>query len=145
MNAVSSQPVPERDDAVDAHAVRYARSRRRCVAACAALLALLAASAALGRLHLGVGNLFAGAGIAVVKAAIVAYVFMSLREASPLTRTVAAAGVAALLVLGLLSLVDFLPRHDEAAELQQPQWVRPAFAQFHPPTADPAPLKGVSP
>jgi caa(3)-type oxidase subunit IV len=136
MNAVSSESVPEPDDGGDAHAVRYARSRRRCVAACAALLALLAASAALGHLQLGIGNLVAGAGIAVVKAAIIAYVFMSLREASPLVRTVAAAGVAALLVLGLLSLVDFLPRHDEPAAWQQPQWVPPALTQFHTPNAE---------
>ena len=75
-------------DVISDHALRYARSRRHYIVACVALLLLLATSAALGRVHMGIGNLIAGVGIAVVKAAIVAWIFMSLREASPLTRIV---------------------------------------------------------
>jgi cytochrome c oxidase subunit 4 len=135
-------------DVISDHALRYARSRRHYIVACVALLLLLATSAALGRVHMGIGNLIAGVGIAVVKAAIVAWIFMSLREASPLTRIVAAAGVVALLLLGTLSLIDFIPRHDEPTAWQQPQWVPPALDQPHrtlpsstlptaPPTAHP--------
>jgi cytochrome c oxidase subunit 4 len=138
MNADSLEEVSN-DGAVDEHAARYARSRRRYVLACGALLALLAASAATGHLHLGIGNLLLGVGIAVLKAAIVACIFMSLREAPALTRLVAAGGLAALFVLGVLSLVDFIPRHDEPAAWQSPQWVPPALVQPHPSTTPPRP------
>jgi cytochrome c oxidase subunit IV len=125
MNAVVSADL-------EPHARRYAASKRRYAWACIALLALLAATAAIARVHLGAGNLVASLGIALIKALIVAWVFMSLREESGLTRIVAIVGVVALVILGSLSLVDFLPRKgDEAVRYQQPQRVPPTLSQAH--------------
>ena len=109
----------------------FVRARRRALVAWLALLLLLAASASIARLHLGAGNLVASLGIALLKSAIVAWIFMSLREARPLPRMAMAAGAAALLLLGGLSLVDFAVRHDEPARWQSPQAVPAAWAQQH--------------
>jgi cytochrome c oxidase subunit 4 len=142
MNAVIS---PIASDDREAHHRRYTASTRRYRWACLALLLLLAATAAIARVHLGLGNLAASLGIAFIKALIVAWVFMSLRDEPGFTRLVAAVGVVALLILGSLSLVDFGPRRgDEAVRYQSPQWVPPVLAQPHP-AAPAAPPKGDRP
>jgi cytochrome c oxidase subunit 4 len=114
----------------DTHDPRYTASKRRYVRACIALLALLAATAAIAHVPLGIGNLVASLGIAFIKALIVAWVFMSLRDEPGLTRIVACVGVVALAILGSLSLVDFLPRNgDESVRYQQPRRVAPMLSQ----------------
>ncbi|MDB5731186.1 MAG: hypothetical protein JWQ03_1081 [Variovorax sp.] len=115
-----------------AHNRRFLRARRHYAIAWVALLALLAASAASGWFHLGIGNLVAGVGIALVKGAIVAWLFMALRDAPPLICIASVAGLAMLLILAGLSLVDFGPRHNETALYQRPQQVPPVLAQAHP-------------
>jgi caa(3)-type oxidase subunit IV len=109
----------------------FGRARRRCVRAWIALLLLLAASAASAHFHLGLGNLVAGVGIALVKAAIVGWIFMELDGATGLARTVAGVGVGALMLLGGLSMVDFAPRHDEPTPYQPPAAVAPLLMQRH--------------
>jgi len=108
------------------------RARRRFLLAWLALLLLLAASALSAHFHLGVGNLIAGVVIAIVKAGIVAWVFMGLREAPGLLRVVAATGVGVLLLLAGLGGVDFGTRRDEATPYQRPEAVPPALVQVHP-------------
>jgi len=99
----------------------FPRIRRRLLLAWLALLALLAASALTARLHLGAGNLLVSLGIAFVKFAIVAAVFMGLRERHLLPRIALVASLLALVVLGLLSGVDLWVRRDEATRWQPPQ------------------------
>ena len=125
------------DDDRAAHDRRFLRARRHYAIAWVALLALLAASAASGWVHMGVGNLVAGLGIALVKGAIVAWLFMALRDAPPLVRIASVAGLAMLLVLAGLSWVDFGPRHDEPAAYQRAQQVPALLRQAHPPAWPP--------
>ena len=75
-----------------------------------ALLALLALTTASAFLPLGSLNLAANLGIAVLKAALVALVFMHVRGGPPMVRIAAVAGLFWLALLAALSLVDFLPR-----------------------------------
>ena len=112
-----------------------AHPRRRLVVAWLALLLLLAASAGTARLHLGIGNLVASLGIAALKTAIVAWVFMELRAAPALFRVVALVGAAALAVMLSLGLVDLLSRRDEPSAWQTPQQVAPTLSQMHRPPA----------
>lgn len=116
------------------HDERYRRALVRFGATWLALLALLAASAATALWHGGIGNLVASTGIALLKCALVAWVYMGLREASAPPRAAAAIGAFALLLLAALSLVDVLPRRalpDAAAAWQQPQRIAPVLAQAH--------------
>jgi caa(3)-type oxidase subunit IV len=107
------------------HAERYRKARRRYAVAWAALMLLLAATATIGRLNLGIGNLLAGLGIAFIKCAIVVWVFMAFDRASTLVRLAFGAGLALLLVLEGLSLLDFAPRRDEPARWQTPHQIAP--------------------
>jgi cytochrome c oxidase subunit 4 len=113
----------------DPRGLRHAR--RRLAGAWLALLVLLALSALSAHFHLGTGNLIAGVGIAIIKAGIVAWIFMGLREAPALLRLVAAAGLGILLLLAGLSGVDFGTRRDEATPYQRPEAVPPALVQAH--------------
>jgi caa(3)-type oxidase subunit IV len=112
-------------------AKRYNRSRRRYLFACFALLVLLVATSLIAQLHLGAGNLVASMAIAVCKTAIVVWIFMDMGASSPLLRLVAAAGVAALIALSCLSLLDFASRDVEPTPWQQPQQIAPAIQQKH--------------
>jgi cytochrome c oxidase subunit 4 len=76
----------------------------------AGLLALLAATLALGYVPMGRGNLVAGLGISVLKLILVAVVFMKLPRSAPLTRFAAAAGLFWLALLFALSATDYLTR-----------------------------------
>ncbi len=119
--------------AADSPLARFRHARRVYVWTWLALLLLLATSAASAHFHLGVGNLIAGIGIALVKAALVGWIFMALNEAPALVRTAAGVGLGVLCVLGGLSLVDFGPRADEATAYQQPAAVAPVLTQVHRP------------
>ncbi len=106
-------------------------ARPRLVFTWIALLLLLAASAATSQLQLGVGNLLLSLGIAALKTALVAWVFMQLQSATPQVRAAAACGLLFALLLGLLSLVDFVPRRHDPAPYQAPQRVQPLVQARH--------------
>ena len=72
-------------------------------------------------LKLGPWNMVAGLVIAAVKSAIVAWLFMRLREAGPLIRLVAIVGLGVWLILLVLSGVDYETRHVAPAAVQQPR------------------------
>ena len=88
----------------------------------AALVALMLASLGSAYLPLGVGNVAAGLAIAVVKSAIVVWLFMRLRTSSATVRIVAATALATLLLLVGLSSVDYATRASQPAASQ----LRPA-------------------
>jgi len=75
-----------------------------------ALLALLAATCASAFVPMGAFNVAVNLGIAFVKAALVAWMFMHVASGPVMVRVVAAAGVAWIAVLAALSLFDFVPR-----------------------------------
>jgi cytochrome c oxidase subunit 4 len=115
-----------------------ARLRRRCAFAWLALLGLLGFTVGMASLHLGAANLAISMAVAAAKAALVAWVFMALSEASALLRVTAAIGLAALALLGGLSAVDFGPRRDEPLPWQSPQQRAPLLAE-PPPVASAMP------
>jgi cytochrome c oxidase subunit 4 len=90
-----------------------------------ALMALLALTAAVAWLRLGWMNTAIGLAIAVVKAALVALVFMRLRRTHVLLRLAAVAGVLALALLFGLSATDYATRTVLPAAWQQPATVAP--------------------
>ena len=98
-----------------------ARRTRTIAAAWLALLALMLASLGSAYLKLGPWNMVAGLVIAAVKSAIVAWLFMRLREAGPLIRLVAIVGLGVWLILLVLSGVDYETRHVAPAAVQQPR------------------------
>ena len=75
-----------------------------------ALLGLLAATYGISFLHLGVFNPILNLGIAVMKAALVAWFFMHIRRATPLVRLFAGGALLWLLILFVLGLNDWLTR-----------------------------------
>ena len=79
----------------------------------AALLALLGLTLGAAYVPLGPFNVAVGLAIAVVKAGIVALLFMNLRRSGALIRLAAAAGFFWLAVLFALTLSDFLTRLGE--------------------------------
>jgi len=110
---------------------RTANNPVRILATWVALLTLLVASAAVSRWHLGIGNLVASLGIALAKGAIVAWIFMGLRDASMSIRIAASIGAALLLVLVALSTLDMTHRADLAAPYQRPEQLAPVIEQRH--------------
>ena len=76
----------------------------------AALCALLAATTAFAYVPLGWGNLATSLVIAVLKAAIIAVVFMELRSATGLVRLAALTGCLWLFFLFFLMSADYLSR-----------------------------------
>jgi cytochrome c oxidase subunit IV len=92
----------------------------RIAIAWAALVALMLASLGSAYLRLGIGNVAVGLAIALVKSAIVVWLFMRLRSASATVRVVAATALATLLLLVALSSVDYATRPSEPAAFQSP-------------------------
>ena len=90
----------------------------------AALLVLMLASLGSAYLKLGPWNMVAGLAIAAVKAAIVAWLFMRLRESGALIRLVAVVGLGVWFILLALSGVDYETRHVTRATVQQPQQIQ---------------------
>jgi cytochrome c oxidase subunit 4 len=76
----------------------------------AALLALLILTFVLAYVPLGPMQTAVALGIAAAKAAIVALLFMELRESSPLLRLAAAAGLVWLTIMFVLAFSDYLTR-----------------------------------
>lgn len=110
----------------------FARTAAAIGVAWCMLLALMLASLGSAYLKLGAFNMVAGLGIAVVKAAIVAWLFMRLREAGPLIRLVAAVGVGVWFILIGLSGVDYQTRVQTPAAVQRPQQLLPIQAASQP-------------
>jgi cytochrome c oxidase subunit 4 len=109
------------DDA-DRHFERRARTLGL---AWIALLALMGSSLGSAYMKLGVFNMPAGLVIAAVKAAIVAWLFMRLREAGLLLRMAALAGLVVWTIQLVLTGVDYETRAQTAAEVQRPQQLLP--------------------
>ena len=84
--------------------------RRADIYAWIALLALLAATFGSAYIPMGRLNVAVNLGIAVVKALVVALVFMHVRNERPLIRVVAAVGVIWLAILAGLSATDLAVR-----------------------------------
>lgn len=82
----------------------------RLLATFAALLALLAASVVLARMHLGPWNPVVAVVIAIAKAALVISVFMRPAEGGPPARFALAFGTIWVIVMLALTLSDFLFR-----------------------------------
>ena len=76
----------------------------------AALLVLLFASLGLAYVPLGAWNFPVGIGIALIKAGLVAYVFMNLRRGTALTLLTGAAAFLFILVMFTLTLNDLFNR-----------------------------------
>lgn len=94
-------------------------------AAWLALLALMTASLVSAYFRLGPGNLVAGVGIAVLKTAIVVWLYMELRLASAVVRLVGLAAAVMLAVLFTLSGVDYRTRLHEPVVVQAPRQIEP--------------------
>jgi cytochrome c oxidase subunit 4 len=75
-----------------------------------ALMVLLAITCASSYIPMGRINVALNLGIAVVKAFLVALVFMHLHSERPLIRVVAAVGLIWLVILAALSMTDFVVR-----------------------------------
>lgn len=87
----------------------------------AALIVLMLTSLGSAYLRLGAFNMVAGVVIAGIKAGLVAWLFMRLREAGPLVRLVAVAGLGAWAILVGLAGVDLATRQMTPADVQRPQ------------------------
>jgi len=88
----------------------FRRHGLKLLAAWAALIVLMLASLASAYVPLGPGNLLAGLGIAVAKAAIVAALFMHLARDARVLRFVGGVALATLALLFVLSGVDYATR-----------------------------------
>ena len=96
------------------------------------LLALMLASLGSAYLRLGPGNMVAGLAIAATKAALVAWLFMRLREAGALIRLAAVVGLGVWLILVALSGVDYQTRSRTPAAVERPQQLLPVPAASQP-------------
>jgi len=105
---------------------------RRIAITWAALIALMLASLGSAYLKLGPWNLVGGLAIAAVKAALVAWWYMRLRDAGPLIRLVAGVGLGTWLILVVLSGVDYGTRAVTPAAVQRPQQLLPVQAASQP-------------
>jgi cytochrome c oxidase subunit IV len=108
------------------------RELRTTAVAWLVLLALMLASLGSAYLKLGAGNMVAGLVVATLKAAIVAWLFMRLREAGSLIRLAAGAGLGLWFVLVGLSGVDYATRTPTSAQVQQPRQLPPLAAASQP-------------
>ena len=103
----------------------FARRARNLAFVWLALIALMLASLGSAYLRLGVGNLIAGLAIATIKSGLVAWCFMELRRASVMSRIAAAVGLAMLLLLMALGMLDYATRRSQQAAWQSPQQIAP--------------------
>ncbi len=109
----------------------FSRELRHAALAWIALLALLATTVALARLHLGPWNLVASLGIAWAKTVVVVLVFMGLARTGRLPPLAAAAGCLGLVLMGVLGSADRAVRVMEGVPWQRPQKVAPVLRQQH--------------
>jgi cytochrome c oxidase subunit 4 len=93
-----------------------------------ALIALMLASLGSATLPLGVFNLVAGLAIAALKAAVVVWLFMRLRDDGPLVRMAAIVGLGTWALLAGLGGLDYATRPVTPAAVQRPQALLPVAA-----------------
>jgi cytochrome c oxidase subunit 4 len=115
--------------------LRLRRHGRETLATGAALLALMLASLGSAYLRLGAFNVVAGLAIAAIKAALVLWLFMRLRDAPALIRFVAAIGFAVWAVLVVLTGLDYETRVQPPAPVQRPLQLVPLPAASEPAAA----------
>jgi cytochrome c oxidase subunit IV len=108
---------------------QFRRHARHLVLAWAALILLMLSSLGSAYVPLGQANAWIGAGIAVVKAAIVVSLFMGLWSAGALLRIVGAVALATWCILLALGGLDTLVRPKEPASVQQPRQVSPQLQE----------------
>jgi len=111
---------------------RFSHTALTLGAAWIALLLLMLASLGSSYLNLGPWNMVSGLVIATLKAAIVAWLFMRLRESGPLIRLVAIAGLGLWSIQIALSGVDYATRTVTPAAIQAPQQLPPLQAASQP-------------
>jgi len=99
----------------------FAREARTIGLAWLALVALMLASLGSAYLKLGALNAVAGLAIATVKGALVAWLFMRLRDAGRLIRLAAFAGLGLWAIQLALTGVDYATRQPTAAPVQAPR------------------------
>lgn len=104
---------------------RFVRERRTIAFTWIALLLLMLTSLGSAYLRLGPWNMVTGLVVAGIKAALVAWLFMRLRESGPLIRLAAVAGLGAWCILLVLSGVDYATRTLTPADVQRPQQLPP--------------------
>ena len=109
--------------------LQFRRHARHLLLAWVALLLLMLASLGSAYVPLGMGNAFIGAGIAVLKSAIVAALFMGLWGAGALLRIVAATALATWCILLALGGLDATQRPRAPAAVQQPRQVPPQLEE----------------
>jgi cytochrome c oxidase subunit 4 len=117
--------MPERNDG-PARDAAFRREARTLVLTWLALLALMLASLGSAYLNLGVFNVVAGLVIAAIKAGLVAWLFMRLRDAGRLVRLTALAGLGLWGIQVGLTGVDYVTRTQTPAAVQAPQQLAPA-------------------
>ena len=111
---------------------RFSRTARTLGLAWVALLVLMLASLGSSYLPLGPWNMVGGLAIATIKAAIVAWLFMRLRDSGPLVRLVAVAGLGLWSIQTVLSGVDYATRSVTPAAVQSPQQLPPLQSASQP-------------
>lgn len=105
--------------------LQFRRHARHLLIAWIALIALMLASLGSAYLKLGAGNAVASIGIAVLKAAIIAAVFMGLAAGASTIRIVAATALGTWLIMLGLGSVDALTRARAPASMQPPHQFEP--------------------
>jgi cytochrome c oxidase subunit 4 len=91
-----------------------------------ALMLLLALSTGSAYLQMGAWNSVANLGISIIKAMLVALLFMHLRTSGALVRLVAVVSVFILSLLFIVSAADYLTRGMHGAEWQIPKMMQPS-------------------
>ena len=107
----------------------FAHQSRGLLLAWVALIALLLSSLGTAYLSLGLFNPALSIGIALLKSAIVVWLFMRMRQASALVRLAAASGLVMLTLLAGLTGVDYATRASTPAVMQQPQQLQPLLEE----------------
>ncbi len=107
----------------------FAHEVRGLLLAWVALIALLLSSLGGAYLSLGSFNPVLSIGIALLKSAIVVWLFMQMRQASALVRLAAASGLAMLALLAGLTGVDYATRASTPAVMQPPQQLSPLLEE----------------
>lgn len=107
----------------------FSRKSRRLLFAWIALIALLLSSLGSSYFSLGLFNSVISVGIAVLKSAIVVWLFMQMNKASALVRLAAASGIGTLVLLGGLTSVDYATRATTPAIMQPAQQLQPLLEE----------------
>ena len=108
---------------------QFRRHARQLLFAWIALISLMLTSLGSAYLPLGIANGLIGAGIAIVKSAIVVALFMGLWSSGALLRIVGATALGTWCLLLLLGGLDTTQRRHEPSDVQAPNQVRPALRE----------------